>query len=673
MTVVKAAFVVSLLLVLAGTAPGRVGEAETLNFYIATNGSDAWSGKLAAPNDAKTDGPLASLEAARDALRKLRTARQLPGAADVHVRGGSYHLAKTFVLTEADSGTEKAPIIYRAYENEAVSLTGARTVADFQPVKDPGILSRLDPAARAKVLLADLKAQGITEFGEPTAMGKRPDLFFQNRPMTLARWPNSDFARVGAVKDGKISYDGDRPERWSAETDVWLHGYWFYDWSDSYQKVEAISAKDRLLTLAPPQHHYGYRQGQRYYALNVLAELDAPGEWYLDRQTGLLYFWPPSPLAEASVALSVVPRLVRLENVSWVTLRGLTLEACRDTAVGIQGGTGDVLADCVVRNTGGWGVEVTGGKGHRVTGCDVYGTGRGGIRVEGGDRPTLTPAGHMVENNHIHHFARLFRTYQPAVELQGVGLRVARNLIHDAPHAALHLAGNDHVVELNEVHDVCRETCDVGALYLGRDWTMRGNVIRHNFFHDIAAPVALSSMAVYLDDAASGFTVDGNIFHRVQYAVFLGGGRDNRIENNVFVDCKLAVHIDARGVGWMKNEVETELKPRLQAVPYQQPPWSRRYPSLVNILSDEPGLPKGNVVTRNISVGGTWADIEKVALPLVEVGDNLVDVNPLFIDPAKPDFRLRIDSPAHRLGFKPIPVDTIGIYRDEYRSSLPTR
>lgn len=78
----------------------------------------------------------------------------------------------------------------------------------------------------------------------------------------------------------------------------------------------------------------------------------------------------------------------------------------------------------------------------------------------------------------------------------------------------------------------------------------------------------------------------------------------------MFVDCKLALHVDARGVGWMKNDVETILKPRLRAVPYQQPPWSRRYPSLVNILSDEPGLPKGDVVTRNISVGGPWADIE---------------------------------------------------------------
>ncbi len=248
-----------------------------------------------------------------------------------------------------------------------------------------------------------------------------------------------------------------------------------------------------------------------------------------------------------------------------------------------------------------------------------------------------------------------------------------RNLIHDAPHAAILLTGNDHVVKLNEVHDVCRETRDVGALYLGRDWTMRGNVIRHNYFHDIAASAERSSMAVYLDDAASGFTVDGNIFYRVQYAVFLGGGRDNRIENNVFAECKLAVHVDARGIGWMKDEVETTLKPRLNAMPYQQPPWSRRYPSLVTILSDEPGLPKGNVVTRNISVGGTWADIEKAALALVKVSDNLVEVNPRFADAAKPDFRLKPDSPAYRLGFKPIPIDKIGIYRDEYRSGVPTK
>jgi hypothetical protein len=223
------------------------------------------------------------------------------------------------------------------------------------------------------------------------------------------------------------------------------------------------------------------------------------------------------------------------------------------------------------------------------------------------------------------------------------------------------LTGNDHVIEFNEIHTVCWETGDVGAFYMGRDWSMRGIVIRHNFFHDIKAPGLHGANAVYLDDAASGIRVIGNLFVRAGRAAFIGGGRDNLVENNIFVDCEPSIHIDDRGLNWMKYHIEDVMPKRLEAMPYREPPWSERYPELLTLLEDDPGAPKNNVIRRNISVGGRWLDIAESAKPLTVFQDNLIDEDPRFVDPEHGDYRLHPDSPALRLGFRNIPFAEIGI------------
>ncbi len=641
--------------------------------YVSPQGDDSWSGRLPRPRNG--DGPLATLEGARDTLRALRKAGRLEDGATVEILGGTYELKQPFELTEEDSGTEDGRIVYCARRREQVRISGGRLVTNFEPVTKPAILDRLDEAARGHVLQADLKALGITDFGE-FAQGKRLELFFDDKPMTLARWPNEGFVKIAAVaekdghqihgikgsKVGKIIYEGDRPARWTAEKDIWLHGYWFWDWSDSYGKVESIDAQRHLISLAPPYHGYGYRPGQRFYALNVLAELDTPGEWYLDRQEGIIYFWPPGPVAEGRPTVSVQPTLVSMKGTSYVTIRGLVLEACRGTAVTISGGAHSRIASCVIRNTGSSAVSISGGSANGVSGCDIYNTGGSGIGLYGGDRPTLTPAGHYAEDNHIHHFARLYRTYRPAVGVDGVGNRVSHNLLHDGPHNAILLGGNDHLIEYNEIYNVCYETGDVGAFYMGRDWTARGTLIRYNYFHDISGPGMYGANAVYLDDAASGITIFGNVFYKAGRAAFIGGGRDNTIENNIFVDCSPAVHVDARGLGWMKPAVVDNgtLPVRLKKMPYKQPPWSTRYPRLVNILDDDPAAPKGNVIVRNVC-RGRWDEIEQAARPFLTMQDNLVGEDPRFVDPEKMNFQLRDDSPAWALGFKRIPIEKIGL------------
>jgi len=647
-------------------------------FFVSTHGLDT--------NPGSRDKPFATIEQARNAVRRLKTQGGLTkGGVTVWIKGGSYYLTESINLSNEDSGTENAPIVYRGCIGEEIRIIAGKQVKDFGPVTDSEMLEKLDVTVRQNVVCADLKAEGISDYGQVAAQGQRLELFFKDEPMQLARWPNEGFVRIvdaigqtphaihgiKGTREGKFTYQQDRPRRWIGEQEIWLHGYWFWDWSDSFERVASIDAAKRVITTSPPYHNYGYRKGQRYYALNVLAELDQPGEWYLDRQKSILYFLPPSPVKEGRTVLSILQHLFVLKDCSWVTIRGLVLEATRSTAVTVSGGTGNIVAGCTIRNTGSRAVSISGGTKNSVLGCDIYRTAEGGISLSGGDRQTLTPAVHRAENNHIHHFGRIYRTYRPAVSVNGVGNIVSHNLIHDGPHNAIQLGGNDHTIEFNEIHHVCFETGDVGAFYMGRDWTARGTIIRHNYFHHIKGPGLHGAMAVYLDDAASGISIIGNIFYRAGRAAFIGGGRDNLVENNIFVDCQDSVHIDARGDGWMKYHVEEDgtLPKRLGAVPYKQPPWSEKYPALTNILEDSPGLPKGNIVRRNISFGGNWLHVEDKARPLIRFENNLVDTDPCFVNPQQQDFRLRPESPAFTLGFQQIPTKKIGLYRSDYRTA----
>ncbi len=679
---VVAGFVLTVALAAASSGGGS---SEPARLYVALDGDDSWSGELASPNAEGTDGPFASLTRARDEIR----VRESSSGFEVVVRGGIYDLDEPFVLVAEDSGTATAPVRYLAAPGEVARLSGGRRVTGFAPVSDPEDLARLDESARAHVLRANLADQGLGDFGSPAGGGI--ELFFGDEPMTLARWPNEGFVHVVdvVVKDGHVIhgregsktgaflYAGDRPRRWLDEPDVWLHGYWFWDWSDERQRIERIDVEGSRIDLASPYHRYGYRKGQWYYAYNALAELDAPGEWYLDREEGELWFWPPAPVEDGSVVVSVLPTLVTMTDVSHVTLRGFTLEAARGTALTVSGGAHVRLEGCTIRNVGGDAIRVTGGKDHGVIGCDMYAMGGGGASLSGGDRATLEPAGHFAENNHVHHYGRWNRMYEKAVSLGGVGNRASHNLIHDAPHIAIGFGGNDHVLEYNEIHDVCLESNDAGAIYAGRDWTMRGHVIRYNYLHDITGFEGRGCVGVYLDDMFSSADIVGNVFHRVTRAAFLGGGRDCSIVNNVFVDCEPALHVDGRALGWAHYHAdewiaEASEKGTLKGIAYDRPPYSERYPELPGILADEPKAPKGNVIAHNVCWGGRWEEIYAEARPFVIPAGNLVGVDPLFVDPEGHDFRLREDSPAFGIGFEPIPFERIGLYEDERRASWPT-
>jgi hypothetical protein len=725
-------------------------------FYVSPVGNDSWSGTLAQPNSGRSDGPFATFERARNAVRDLRNEGRTPEKGiTVAVRAGTYHLAKPFRLSSEDSGTEAQPVHWRSYNNEEVILSGSVPVGGFHRVTDTAVIKRLAPSLREKIVVVDLKSQGISDYGEITQRGSPGiELFYNGKRMTVARWPNSGWLRIADVPQtgerqinkgldrekrfdgvpvgrhyGRITYDGERPRGWSAENEIYAQGYWTWDWSDSFQKIQSIDPDAHEVIFAEPHHHYGYTKNQRYYFLNILEELDTPGEWYLDRKNGLLYFLPPGPLSAASTTLSMLSEpIMAFDGASNLIVSGFTFEQSRNSGAVLTECTNVLIAGCTFRNLGNEAVTIDGGTRNGVRSCDLYDLSLSGIRLKGGDRKTLTPANNFAENNHIHHYSAWMRTGQYALFLDGVGQRVRNNRIHDAPHEGLYLRGNDHLIEFNDVYKVCQETGDAGALHTGRDFTWRGNVIRYNYWHDLLGPGLHGVMGVYLDDWASGFTVYGNVFYRAGRAMMIGGGRDNLVENNVFVECAPSVHVDARGLGWASyffSGTLTLLFDQLKEMKYQEPPYSTRYPELLTLDQGNPAFPMGNRVIRNVSYGGRWLDIydynafdfsnitirdnviadtalcrrlprnytgwdpyyldidgkdgyvlllssDKKAREELR-GNTFVQGNPGFVDLKKHDFRLKDSSQAFALGFKPIPIDKMGLVKDSYRRRVPER
>jgi hypothetical protein len=348
------------------------------DLYVSPAGRDTWSGRLAAPAPAGDDGPFATLERARDELRRRRAAGATASPTTIHVRAGRYALARPLRLEAADSGTVAAPVEWRGYRDERPLLHGGRTVTAWQPHE-------------GKILRADLGAQGLS--GVDFRM-----LLCDGRQQILARYPNFDPANPygggWAYVEGKyvpmyseIPGEDKRTFRYAAADDrAWARPeeaevlvFPRYNWWNNLVRVATRDRATRTIQLAA-DCSYAIRPGDRYYVRNVREELDAPGEWYLDRATATLYFWPPDGADLATVSAPVLRSLLELApGTAHVTFRGFVLEGCEGTAVTFKGTTACRLVACTVRHVGDYhhnAVDLDGGTANGVVGCDLHHVGR---------------------------------------------------------------------------------------------------------------------------------------------------------------------------------------------------------------------------------------------------------------------------------------------------------
>ena len=487
---------------------------------------------------------------------------------------------------------------------------------------------------------------------------------------------NHGFAsNAHAVSDTVFGYFGARPERWSAAPDAWVHGFFKYGWADEHVPITAIDTAQHTVTLGHTPV-YGIAEGTPFYAYNLLEEVTQPGEWYLDRVRHRLYLDPPRDLAASEIVASMIDApLVRASNAHDIDLRGLVLEDSRATLLEIENSSNVRAIGVTFRNSGSHGVVVN-GHDNVVSEALVTGEGGSGVRLRGGDRPSLTPGNNSVTRSDLHHYGRWDYSYSAGVDVDDVGQRVTNNVIHDAPHNAVLFGGNEHRIERNDIHDVLQFTGDAGAIYGGRDWGARGNVIRNNSIHALHTHFGgLPIAAVYLDDCLSGIRVEGNIFRDVDgIAILHGGGRDDVMLGNVFARSGHGLQSDARCTTWARPTSTPgdshNLLEKLERVHYQSAPWSIRYPECAAIPDDYAVIlapsatwlfPEGSRFASNVGYEvATWmADSEDAFMHFARM-DNLETTASPFVSEAMGDL-----TPTAAVlavpGFATIPVDQIGI------------
>ncbi len=659
-----------------------------LYYYLAPHGNDNNPGTRAKP--------FATIERARDAIRALDASARSERIV-VELFGGTYELNRPVRFTADDSGTERYPIEYRAADNdELVNIVGSKTLSGWSSVTDPLILKQFDSTSQTKIVQVQLNNLGIYDLqginsAEKFQSDPGIELFFCDQPMTLARYPNKEqgemligdiygIADKGKVDEPKQSNDGafiykeSRPEKWANEKGIWLHGFWYRNWAGMRIPLGRIDIERQTISFPPKKDGYKIKKGQHFYAENILSELDSPGEWFIDRSTSTLYFWPPKSLSSCKAEVSVVRDLFKLNNVSNIIFRRLVIEAGRGNGFSVEGGSSVQIIACILRNLGNWGVKISGGTFHSVAGCDIYQTGQGGICLKGGDRKKLLSARHRADNNHIHHTARWDPVYQQGIALLGVGNFATHNLIENVPHIAIGFSGNEHTIEYNEIHSSVFQANDAGAIYTsppGESWSMRGNKIRYNYLHNLYGFKKQGCNGVYLDDCFSSAEIFGNIFYKVATAIFIGGGRDNLLINNMFINCPRSFYIDARGLTWAKHIGKFATK-ELEGLKYKFLPWSETYPNLTKILNDNPLAPKGNIVSKNIRLRSGKGWIAPRATKYITVNENIVikehEDNLAFSSTIR---QLSKHPLALSKGFKKIPFEKIGLYKGDERASWP--
>ncbi len=451
--------------------------------------------------------------------------------------------------------------------------------------------------------------------------------------------------------------------KWAHPEDVELDIFAQYGWWNFLEPVASLDPATRLLTLKK-DCSYDLHPHNRYHFQNALEELDAPGEWFYDKHSGVLYFWPPVDSASQSshlaprdehsapadkeaapnsdttsannassssrgargllsVTLPLTDAFFKVKaGAKNITIRGLTLTGTHGSAITFERAEDCLVEKCVITKVGafhGSGVGVSDGKNVRVSHCEISFTGSNGVSLSGGDRKTLTGPGHLVEDCHIHHMG-VFNKNACGISMYGVDNTARHNHIHDGPRMGVQMSGNNLIVEYNHLHHLCLETQDGGAIYTGgRDWiSSRGSKWRYNLIHDIVGCGQEAgglkhpwfTFGLYPDDNSGGLDIIGNIVFRVAHTpIHMHNSRDCIVENNIFA---LGGKFQFDLHGWSKehrfytNHLETMIKGYDSVAGL--PAWKNMrnmdlHPK--DAIRDDGTMMSGNVFEHNIMFGDT--------------------------------------------------------------------
>jgi parallel beta-helix repeat protein len=715
------------------------------NLYVAPNGNDAWSGKLAAANAEKADGPLASLARAQALVRAMKRSQAADQPITVMVRGGKYYLQDTLVFGREDSGSPEAVITYTAYPDEKPILSGGRKVSGWKVHKGEILVAAL-PGAKG----GEWKFRQLFLNGERQIRARTPK--FDPKDPMYGGWAYMEApAEKGSITAFKYK-PGTFAHHWAKPTqgEITFYegtGQW---WSTA--PIKSMDEKNRIITLTrpgyqfdtPPWYEIEYlRPDNPYFVANLLEDLNTPGEWCLDSEDGVVYFWPPSGTLQPSdeVVVPALSCLVDIQGASWLRLSGFTLTETLD---------GDNTQHLEVEGAGamawqpGWrycgdALHMKGAEHCTIDHNFFYAVGGNAIYLEGHNARNVIrhnelsyggangicllgtelyhPKFNVVSDNHIHHLGVLNKYVGGIFSGMSNGNRFSHNKIEHMPHHAINLSNNPggrNIVEYNLIRHACLQINDTGAINMWMERPAKpdaerdGHVIRYNYIADTYTFETRNgkmgrggwSNGIYMDSYTSNSFVYGNVVVRCLNGLQLHAGKNNLIENNIFVDCFRNIALvdavsavypywkDMQGF-YAGNHFERNIFYQVNSAAY----FATRGDAGASGLAAHPhrvspvyGIYMGwsewtlADCDHNLFSQGDGGEYElqddrkiEAAMKITTLAQwkklgydhHTVIADPLFVDPELDDYTLRPDSPAFKLGFQPIDIKMIGPREDE--------
>ena len=635
-------------------------------------------------------------------MRKLKQAGPLDEPVTIHLRGGTYAITEPLALSPVDSGTQECPVTYRAYGQEKPIISGGRRISGFQP-GDDGVWS---------VEIPEVK----------TGQWTFRQLYVKGRSYRRARIPNAGFLRVAGCPEGTPrtahyhkdcqSFEfkpGDLDPDWTNLDDVEVIVYHF--WTDSHLPIQSIDSDKHLVTF---KHKAGKvftddfsDDGARYIVENVFEGLDEPGEWYLNRKTGVLYVIPRlgDDLRNAEVIAPAAPAFIhfrgdaiRRQYVEHITFAGIAFEytnwqlplgnsndrqgsASVPAAITLTGTRHCGFARCGVMRIGTFAFEI--GKGCRdnhFTHNEIGYLGAGGFRVNGGTEkdPPLERTGYnVISDNVLHLYGQEYPSAVGVLLMHTNGNHVAHNDIHHGWYTGVSIGWNwgyqrsisrDNVIEFNHIHHIGQGLLsDMGAIYtLG---ISPGTVLRNNLIHDVEAN-HYGGWGIYNDEGSSHLLIENNIVYNTKFAGYnIHFCKEVTVRNNIFA------------FGRLQQLSRSRVEPHKSVFFENNIVYWKEGELLDNKWKDKPYTfyfhPKNSGGSREIS--GTfdmdWNCYYNPTLALADVTFNGMNwrqwheagkdrhsiyADPQFVDADNHDFRLRPESPVLELGFVPIDMSTVG-------------
>jgi parallel beta-helix repeat protein len=661
-------------------------------FFVATNGNDAWSGGRAVPKTGGGDGPFATLPRALAAAREFEQAHAT--AATICFRAGAHFLREPLVLKPEDSQLKLI-----AYGRERPILSGGRRIAGWREVRLNGrkMWAAEVPEAR----------EGKWFFRE---------LWVDGRRATRARHPNWGYLSIEGLPDKAADWtkghtrfqfrSGDL-KAWPSVTNAEVVA--MARWVESRLPVTSVDEAQRLVNFGK-RSVFELQVGDLYYIEHVFEALDTPGEWYLDAANGKLFYapLPGERLNEVEAIAPVLTQVVRLEGqpqsarfVDRVEFRGLTFAHAEwslpqagtkgtvgwpappsevggfnQAAVGVPGAVwGEGVRNCLFEDgtfahLGTYALELARGcQSNRISRCEFADLGAGGIKI--GETAIRNDAAEQAQGNEIadcriHSGGKLFQSGEGVWIGQSPNNRIAHNEIHDFYYTGISIGwtwgygpalATNNLVEFNHVHHIGVQSdgdgpvlSDMAGIYtLGMQ---PGTRILNNLWHDVAA-TKYGGWGIYFDEGSSSIVAENNIVYRTTHGGFHQHyGATNTVRNNIFAyarDQQLQRSREEAHVSFsFSNNIVLFDKGVLLGSTWK----NDHFVLDANVYWDARSGARGDEMKFAGATREQWRTRGHDKTSLI--------ADPLFFAPQQDDFRLKDNSPALRMGFRPIDLRGVG-------------